>query len=101
MDKTIDPCDNFYEFACGGFIKKTEIPSGESHIDSYSILNGDLVKQLHKILAEDIQQNELRAFKLAKILYKSCMNESMFHNIFILIILHLCVSMVLVSLYYL
>ena len=28
LDKSIDPCDNFYEYACGGWLKKTLIPAG-------------------------------------------------------------------------
>lgn len=26
LDVTIDPCDNFYEFSCGGWIKKNPAP---------------------------------------------------------------------------
>lgn len=28
MDTTVDPCKDFYRYACGGEIKKTIIPQG-------------------------------------------------------------------------
>src|SRR5258708_2572833 len=30
MDKTVKPCDDFYHFACGGWIKSNEIPKDKS-----------------------------------------------------------------------
>ena len=26
MDRDVNPCENFYDFACGGFVKKTILP---------------------------------------------------------------------------
>jgi putative endopeptidase len=30
LDKTADPCEDFYQFACGGWIKATEIPNDKA-----------------------------------------------------------------------
>ena len=78
MDKSVDPCDNFYEFACGGFVKKTKISDDRAGVSSFEMMNDILKKRLYESLSEDIQPNELRAFKMAKNLYRSCMNESEF-----------------------
>ena len=29
LDRTVDPCTNFYEFSCGNWIQNTTIPPGE------------------------------------------------------------------------
>ena len=30
LDENVDPCDDFYHFSCGGWIKKNPIPDGQS-----------------------------------------------------------------------
>lgn len=35
IDETINPCDDFYRFACGGWIHRTAIPDEAGHISIF------------------------------------------------------------------
>ena len=40
MDRTVDPCQDFYQFACGGYINRTVVPK-----DKGSVGEGSCVKK--------------------------------------------------------
>lgn len=70
MDPNVDPCDDFYEFTCGNFLKKTTIPDDKSSVTSFSLISDTLQEQLRSMIEEPIQPNEPQPFQLTKKLYK-------------------------------
>ncbi|MGA3119132.1 MAG: M13 family metallopeptidase [Polyangiaceae bacterium] len=79
LDRTAQPCDDFYQFACGGWMKSTPIPEDEaSWVRSFSVIHEENVKALRDILERDAR-GDVRGDAYGKPLgdlWSSCMDEA-------------------------
>ena len=46
MDPQVDPCIDFYNYACGGWIRSNSIQDDESRADTYSIIRNQMSEKL-------------------------------------------------------
>jgi len=74
MNASVDPCDDFYQFACGGFEERVVIPDDRSSRSQFAVIGDDLLVQLRHILEEDPKDEESRVFTMARNVYKACMD---------------------------
>jgi endothelin-converting enzyme/putative endopeptidase len=50
MDRTVDPCVDFFAYSCGGWIKRNPIPPDQSSWDTYSKMQDENLGRLRGIL---------------------------------------------------
>jgi endothelin-converting enzyme/putative endopeptidase len=77
MDRTAQPCENFYQYACGTWIKDNPIPADQARWDVYSKLTYENELFLWGLLQQAGKTGAARTPNQQKIgdLFQSCMDE--------------------------
>ena len=52
MDNSVKPQDDFFHYACGGWMKKNPLPAAYSRYGSFDVLGEDNNKRINGILQE-------------------------------------------------
>src|SRR5215471_14321544 len=78
MDKSVDPCEDFYTYACGNWRKSNPIPSDQAGWGRFNELAEYNRQILHQILEKDAANDPKRTPVQQKIgdMYQSCMDEA-------------------------
>ena len=78
MEKTADPCLNFYQYSCGGWKKNNPIPADQTSWSVYGKLYQDNLQFLHGILEQAAVDKPGRTPVEQKIgdFYAACMDDA-------------------------
>ncbi|HET7893397.1 MAG TPA: M13 family metallopeptidase N-terminal domain-containing protein, partial [Candidatus Sulfotelmatobacter sp.] len=77
MDRSIDPCVDFFAYSCGGWLKNNPIPPDQSSWDTYSKMQDENLARLRGILEAAAAPDPKRSAVDQKIgdYYASCIDE--------------------------
>jgi putative endopeptidase len=77
MDRTVDPCVDFFQYSCGGWIKSNPIPPDQSSWDTYSKMQDENRARLRGILEAAAAPDAKRDAATQKIgdYYSACTDE--------------------------
>jgi hypothetical protein len=81
MDHSVEPCDDFYKFACGGFEERVVIPDDRSGWSQFSVIDKELQQQLRALLEAPPAATEAKVFEKVRNVYKACMDEETIEKI--------------------
>ncbi|KAL4221616.1 Membrane metallo-endopeptidase-like 1 [Mactra antiquata] len=76
MDSEIDPCDDFFQFACGNWNRKNLIPEDRTSYNTFEKLSDELTLTLRALLEDAPNDYDSNATLKAKVLYQSCTNTT-------------------------
>jgi len=79
MDTTTQPCDDFYQYACGNWEKNNPIPSDKIAYGTFEMLREALDEVLRKLLTSEDSKVEPAVLK-TRYFYQSCMNEKVLNE---------------------
>ncbi len=79
MDTSVDACTDFFQYANGTWLKKTEIPADRSRFGSFDILSDNNRTALRDILDTAVKNNKAAKGSNEQLIgdyYASCMDEA-------------------------
>ncbi|CAF1531755.1 unnamed protein product [Rotaria sp. Silwood1] len=77
IDESIEPCENFFQFACGTWLKNNRIPDDTGAQDTFNVLRNQLENHVVDILTSPLPNDtkQIKAIANARQLYDSCTDE--------------------------
>ncbi|KAF7989458.1 hypothetical protein HCN44_008132 [Aphidius gifuensis] len=75
MDPSVNPCDDFYKFTCGGYLNSTSSIDNLFYTSKFTELGTSVLENIKMTLEKNSSINDFKYLKLARTLYNTCKNK--------------------------
>uniref|UniRef100_A0A4V2H9R3 U6-Hexatoxin-Hc1h_1 n=1 Tax=Hadronyche cerberea TaxID=1107879 RepID=A0A4V2H9R3_HADCE len=75
MDTTADPCQNFYRYACGGWIDRHPIPPEKGRYSAFDALDDQVSENVAGILKNATNESHERPVLQSALFFQGCIDE--------------------------
>lgn len=70
-----EPCDNFYEFACGTFVEDTVIHDRKKAYSTVSFIEDEIIEEVRRIVVSKVTEKDIHPFIVVKEFYQKCIDR--------------------------
>ncbi|KAF8361762.1 nep-1 [Pristionchus pacificus] len=75
VNLTADPCEDFYSYSCGNWIKSHEIPSDRVSISRFVLLRQKVTKEMKEVLESTSDVSKSKSKQKVRQIYRTCLDE--------------------------